>query len=266
MMNLKILSLLAVLAILAPVISGRAIDLDQDNSLSASSTGPRTTIRPNFVKITSQPPSQITHLRGSTIELECEVMGSPTPNVQWVHGSGQAADWDDVTMNIISESSPTTMARVVSRLVLDHSTRAAESTYTCIGRSGGQIAIASTTVFHVDAPRSNFTDILKPVAHHFMHLKPTRVTLHYRALFEDMGSTVILPCKTVGRPLPDITWKNEEGNVISSIQDPRFRTLASGELIINDLRWADMGLYTCVAKNAISKDEAETFLYPIRPN
>lgn len=266
-MNLKILYLLAMLAILAPQINGRAVDIDQDNSLSASSTGPRTTTRPNFVKITSQPPPQVTQIRGSTIELECEVMGSPTPYVQWVHGSGQTADWDDVTMNIISESSPTTMARVVSRLVLDHSSRAAESTYTCIGRSGGQIAIASTTVFHVDAPRSNFTDVLKPSAHHlFLHLKPTRVTLHYRALFEYMGSTVILPCKAVGRPLPDITWKNEEGNVISSMQDPRFRTLPTGELIINDLRWADMGSYTCVAKNAISKDEAETFLYPIRPN
>lgn len=174
--------------------------------------------------------------------------------------------WEDVSMNVISETSPTTMARVVSRLVLDHSTHTAESTYTCIGRSGGQIAVASTTVYHVDGPRSNFTDILKTGHHMFMHLKQARVTLHYKALFEYMGSTVILPCKTVGRPLPEVTWKNEEGNVISSMQDPRFRTLATGELVINNLRWADMGSYTCVAKNAISKDEAETFLYPIRPN
>lgn len=272
MMNLKILSLLATLAILAPpLINGRAVDLEQDNSLSASSSsssssGPRMA-RPNFVKITSPPPAQITQIRGSTVELECEVMGSPTPYVQWVHGSGQTADWDDTTVNIISESSPTTMARVVSRLVLDHSSHAAESTYTCIGRAGGQIAVASTTVYHVEAPtRSNFTDMIKPAHHLFMHLKPARVTLHYKALFEFMGSTVILPCKAVGRPLPEITWKNEEGNAVGSMQDPRFRTLSTGELIINDLRWADMGSYTCVAKNAISKDEAETFLYPIRPN
>lgn len=275
MMHLKILYLALALTALAPQINGRAVDLDQDNSLSASSSASSSSsssasasrvARPNFVKITSQPPAQVTQIRGTTIELECEVMGSPTPYVQWVHGSGQTADWDDVSMNIISETSPTTMARVVSRLVLDHSSRAAESTYTCIGRSGGQIAVASTTVYHVDGPRSNFTDILKTGHHMFMHLKQARVTLHYKALFEYMGSRVILPCKTVGRPLPEITWKNEEGNAISSMQDPRFRTLATGELVINDLRWADMGSYTCVAKNAISKDEAETFLYPIRPN
>lgn len=271
-MHLKILYLALALTALAPQINGRAVDLDQDNSLSASSSASSASAsasrvsRPNFVKITSQPPAQVTQIRGTTVELECEVMGSPTPYVQWVHGSGQTADWDDVSMNIISETSPTTMARVVSRLVLDHSSRAAESTYTCIGRSGGQIAVASTTVYHVDGPRSNFTDMLKTGHHMFMHLKQARVTLHYKALFEYMGSRVILPCKTVGRPLPEITWKNEEGNVISSMGDPRFRTLATGELVINDLRWADMGSYTCVAKNAISKDEAETFLYPIRPN
>lgn len=271
MMNLKILYLLATVAMLAPQISGRAVDLDQDNSLSASSSsssassGPRMS-RPNFVKITSSPPLQITQVRGSTVELECEVMGSPTPTVQWVHGSGQTADWDDAGMNIISESSPTTMARVVSRLVLDHSSHATESTYTCIGRSGGQMTLASTTVYHVEPARANFTDLMKPAHHLFMHLKPARVTLHYRALFEYMGSTVILPCKTVGRPLPEVTWKNEEGNAVGSMQDPRFHTLPTGELIINDLRWSDMGSYTCVAKNAISKDEAETFLYPIRPN
>lgn len=265
MMNLKILNLLAMLALLTPQINGRAVDLEQDNSLSASSSGSRVTM-PNFVKITSQPPAQITQVRGTTVELECEVMGSPTPYVQWVHGSGQTADWDDVSMNIISESSPTTMTRVVSRLVLDHSSRSAESTYTCIGRSGGQIALASTTVYHVDAPRSNFTDILRSGHHMFTHLKSSRVTLHYKALFENLGSTVILPCKAVGRPVPEITWKNEEGNVISSMQDPRFRTLPTGELVINDLRWVDMGTYTCVAKNAISKDEAETYLYPTRPN
>ncbi|XP_055602793.1 neural/ectodermal development factor IMP-L2 [Uranotaenia lowii] len=265
MINLKILCLVAVLVSLAPHISGRAVDLDQDNSLSASSSGSRVT-RPNFVKITSPPPMQITQVRGTTVELECEVMGSPTPYVQWVHGSGQTADWDDISMNIISESSPTTMARVVSRLVLDHSSRAAESTFTCIGRSGGQIAVASTTVYHVDPARANFTDLLKPSHNPFNRLKQTRITLHYKALFEFMGSTVILPCKAIGRPVPEITWKNEEGNVVSSMQDPRFRTLPTGELVINDLRWADMGSYTCVAKNAISKDEAETFLYPIRPN
>lgn len=90
-MNLKILCLLAVLATLAPLISGRAMDLDQDNSLSASSSGSRMP-RPNFVKITSPPPLQITQIRGNSIELECEVMGSPTPYVQWVHGSGQTAE------------------------------------------------------------------------------------------------------------------------------------------------------------------------------
>uniref|UniRef100_A0A8D8KVF8 Neural/ectodermal development factor IMP-L2 n=1 Tax=Culex pipiens TaxID=7175 RepID=A0A8D8KVF8_CULPI len=100
MMHLKILYLALALTALAPQINGRAVDLDQDNSLSASSSSSSSSSsasasrvsRPNFVKITSQPPAQVTQIRGTTIELECEVMGSPTPYVQWVHGSGQTAD------------------------------------------------------------------------------------------------------------------------------------------------------------------------------
>lgn len=38
--------------------------------------------------------------------------------------------------------------------------------------------------------------------------------------------------------------------------------MSSGELIIQDLRWSDMGQYTCVARNALGKDFIETFVYP----
>lgn len=181
-------------------------------------------------------------------------------------------------MNVITEETPTSVARVVSRLVIDRSSRASQTTYTCIGRSAGQLAMASTVVYHIDATGSrlgNFSDLmlLRPVGagatsptHSFMNLKNARITLHYKTLFENMGSTVVLPCKAVGRPVPEITWLNEDGSVVGSLQDPRLRTLPTGELIITGLRWTDMGTYTCVAKNAISKDEAETFIYPVRPN
>lgn len=268
------------LALSAAGTSGRAVDLDPDSALSASagssSEGVRgRDIRPTFVKITAAPPARAVQIRGTTVELECEVMGSPTPSVQWVHGSGQTADWEDVSVNVISEDAPTSVARVVSRLVIDRASHATQTTYTCIGRTAGLESSSSTIVYHVDsvAQLGNFSDVplLRPSPtvdsmHLFKNLKGARITLHFRTLFENMGSTVVLPCKASGRPLPEITWLNEEGNVVGSMQDPRFRTLPTGELIITGLRWADMGSYTCVAKNAFSKDESETFVYPIRPN
>ncbi|XP_058057358.1 neural/ectodermal development factor IMP-L2 [Anopheles bellator] len=270
------------LALLTAGCNGRAVDLDADGTMASSgaSSGPSSvggpSLRPTFVKITSPPPARVAQIRGTTVELECEIMGSPTPTVQWVHGSGQTADWEDISVNVISEDTPTSVARVVSRLVIDRSSRASQTTYTCIGRSAGQLAMASTVVYHVDAGSrlGNYSDLLllRPLAsggaptHTFMNLKNARITLHYKTLFENMGTTVVLPCKAVGRPVPEITWLNEDGNVVGSLQDPRYRTLPTGELIITSLRWTDMGSYTCVAKNAISKDESETFVYPIRPN
>lgn len=45
-------------------------------------------------------------------------------------------------------------------------------------------------------------------------------------------------------------------------QNPRQKVLPNGDLLISPLRWSDMGTYTCIARNPISKDTAETFVYP----
>lgn len=72
---------------------GRSISSEPDNSLSANSVNSVTYEQPrDWVKISRAPPARVTQVRGTTIELECEVMGSPTPIVQWVHGSGQMID------------------------------------------------------------------------------------------------------------------------------------------------------------------------------
>lgn len=42
----------------------------------------------DFLKITKAPPARVTQPSGSTIELECEAVGSPVPVLHWVHGSG----------------------------------------------------------------------------------------------------------------------------------------------------------------------------------
>uniref|UniRef100_A0A182Q760 Ig-like domain-containing protein n=1 Tax=Anopheles farauti TaxID=69004 RepID=A0A182Q760_9DIPT len=285
MMNLKHLVLVATCLLLSVLVtpgSGRAVVLDPDSALGASASsssegvradGGSRVMRPTFVRITAAPPARVAQIRGTVVELECEIMGSPTPTVQWVHGSGQTADWEDISVNVITEDTPTSVARVVTRLVIDRASRASQTTYTCIGRAAGQEVSSSTVVYHVDSVShlGNYSDmpLLRPagaVDSMFKNLKGARITLHFKTLFENMGSTVVLPCKAIGRPLPEITWLNEEGNVVGSLQDPRFRTLPTGELIITGLRWADMGSYTCVAKNVIAKDESETFLYPIRPN
>uniref|UniRef100_U5EZP6 Putative neural/ectodermal development factor imp-l2 n=1 Tax=Corethrella appendiculata TaxID=1370023 RepID=U5EZP6_9DIPT len=279
-MNLLLFLSIAILATLnsAHLCLGRSIP-EQDNSLTSSSnSNSNSKYRREWIKISKAPPVTVKQSRGQTVELNCEVIGSPTPIVQWVHGSGQMIDWDDFVTNIVSEVSPNAFTRVHSRLVLDHSSHASERSYTCIGRAGGQTTYATTTVIQDENPSSasssssmttkNLSDLLLNNHNNFYNgLKKARITLFYESMFDVIGSTVILPCKTYGRPLPEVYWLDEEGNVINdNVREPRYKTLPTGELIITNLNWSDMGAYTCVAKNAISKDVASTFLYPLKPN
>lgn len=52
--------------------------------------------------------------------------------------------------------------------------------------------------------------------------------------------------------------------VLTSLYFISLQTLPTGELLISDLKWNDMGTYTCVAKNGIAKDTIQTFIYPLR--
>uniref|UniRef100_A0A336M8U6 CSON006810 protein n=1 Tax=Culicoides sonorensis TaxID=179676 RepID=A0A336M8U6_CULSO len=239
----------------------RSISLDdEDNSVNPLvATQQKIESRNDFVKIVKSPPARVAQPLDSTIELECEVVGSPIPIVQWVTGSGQYVNFDDFETNLISESDPTIMTTVRARLVIDHQI-GTERTYTCVARAGGKTVYASTTVHK--GPRHltkqlNLPDLL------VSKKRPVRITHYFKNVLALMGSNLILPCKTNGRPRAEITWLDVDDNVITG-QETRFKTLPTGELIISDLKWSDMGSYTCVAKNGFSKDTISTFIYPTK--
>lgn len=63
---------------------GRAIE-EPDNSIQSEEnqyTGGR-----DWVKISEAPPPKIVQQIGNSVELECEVSGSPPPSVHWVRGN-----------------------------------------------------------------------------------------------------------------------------------------------------------------------------------
>lgn len=54
-----------------------------------------------WIKMSKKPPSKVHYHPGQTIELECEIVGSPAPIVSWVRGTGQLVN---VSFNSISIS------------------------------------------------------------------------------------------------------------------------------------------------------------------
>lgn len=143
-------------------------------------------------------------------------------------------------------------AEIVSRFVIDH-TNERERKFTCVARSGGKTARATTTLVQ--------SKNLATSARELDGNKP-RILSHYTRLFNPIGQNVILPCKATGKPDPDYSWKNQNDEIIGA-NDQRFRVLSTGDLRIFGLQFSDMGTYTCTAENVLSKDTAKTFVYPL---
>lgn len=167
----------------------------------------------------------------------------------------------DLETNALSEAanmSPTSRARSISRLIVERST-IAEKEFTCVGRAGSKSEYVSTKVAPSDT--NSITDMLNLGGSSVHTTKKARILSFYRTIFAPIGKTVILPCKATGRPNAEIFWLDAEQNIIDA-QNARQKVLQNGDLLISPLRWSDMGTYTCIARNPISKDSAETFLYP----
>ncbi|XP_076308136.1 zwei Ig domain protein zig-2-like [Tachypleus tridentatus] len=43
------------------------------------------------------------------------------------------------------------------------------------------------------------------------------------------------------------------------------QVLDNGDLLIRNIRWEDVGIYTCTAQNDLGSDMTLTFLYPVKP-
>lgn len=118
------------------------------------------------------------------------------------------------------EKSPSGIATVVAKLIVrPHHIPASGSkrTYTCVGKSGGKIAKASTTVHfnHQSGAHLDANDMIKVLT----GSDKVQIYQHYDTLFDNIGSTVFLPCKATNNA--EIYWINNKEQVIKG-QDPRF--------------------------------------------
>ncbi|XP_077283499.1 ecdysone-inducible gene L2 isoform X2 [Arctopsyche grandis] len=237
---------------------------EEDNSLSPSAGLNYPEENREWVQLTNVPSTMVRRVPGVPLELECEASGSPAPTIRWLRNGLPITEIEDYENNALPQGSSKEMAKVRSRLIINNILPIEKNTYTCVAQVGSKTTYFTTTVFTSQGfPKAqNFTEYLMLNKEILTAPSKPRIVLYYSVIMENIGNTLIVPCKVVGNPRPDIYWIDNEESIIP-LQHPRIKIMRTGELVIHGLRWSDMGGYTCVAKNPISKDTITTFVYPM---
>ncbi|XP_037293212.1 neural/ectodermal development factor IMP-L2-like [Manduca sexta] len=153
---------------------------------------------------------------------------------------------------------PTSLARLTSKLILTAPSNGDE--YTCVATAGLKRTTSTTTVYNENDEDEELLDIQKLL---FKPAKPI-ITSFFNEVFQDMGTDIVLPCRVYSLTKSQALWQDPNDEVIYG-DSGRIRVLPSGDLLITNLRWSDMGTYTCTAKNMYGKESVYTFLYPTKP-
>lgn len=59
-----------------------------------------------------------------------------------------------------------------------------------------------------------------------------------------------------------LSWTLPDDRLISEDQRDKYEILETGDLLIKDLRWSDMGSYVCTVSDDQGSDSISTFVYP----
>ncbi|XP_030757258.1 neural/ectodermal development factor IMP-L2 isoform X2 [Sitophilus oryzae] len=218
----------------------------------------------DYVKISQAPIPHIKKNVGSHVEFYCEAMGSPPPTIQWYKDHMRITENESFeNSNLIDRT--VGLAKVASRLVINYILPRHQGKYYCVAEAGSERDKAATDLIIPNARgrEMNFTQLLANKilgAHH----RP-RVTFWAPAYMDIIGSDIVLPCKSVGNPKPDLWWIDPNSKTIEDGMDNgKFVLLPDGELSIRSITWEDMGVYICMVKNSVGDDSVETFLYPMQ--
>ncbi|XP_043484053.1 neural/ectodermal development factor IMP-L2 isoform X2 [Leptopilina heterotoma] len=190
---------------------------------------------------------------GDRVEFNCEITGSPTPSLHWIRGIKTETKIKEILKKGIADVPWEGITRVAGKLVIDCVTPEDEGLIYCAGVAGREIQLASTFLRVDQSLKRTCQESNKPV-----------INLNAKSILSNIGSTIIIPCRTSGNPRPEIYWLDNFEKRIN-FDNSRYSILENGDLLVEDIKWEDMGRYVCVAKSGDVEVSADTFLYPLKP-
>ncbi|KAF5283152.1 hypothetical protein FQR65_LT02664 [Abscondita terminalis] len=165
---------------------------------------------------------------GSRINLMCDAVGIPKPNVTWYKNAVEIEVSSDSRYLIEEDNS-----LVIKKLVMEDS-----GMFQCFARNdAGESSVSTWLKVKTSLP--------------IMELGPQNLTVLD-------GKDATISCRAVGAPTPNSTWIYNEQNEVE--MSGRVQVLDTGDLLIAAVRESDAGFYTCVRSNEAGVVKGSAYL------
>lgn len=185
----------------------------------------KASVKVNVLPTIEIAPENHTNIKsGASIVFYCEAEGTPKPYISWVKEGSPV----DQTNRIYLASENT-------ELHIEHVKENDSGMYVCVAENsnGKTESSAKLTVRSIrGAPKLLFEPY---------------------DLDAFPGSTIEMPCKGEGEPIPQVKWKKDGRTITGSV---RYRISASGSLFITNVTDTDTGRYECSLSNEFGRATA----------
>ncbi|CAO4386059.1 unnamed protein product [Caenorhabditis nigoni] len=190
---------------------------------------------------------------GQSAALHCEILAIPSAVIYW-EKNGQLVQGDrelNLFEKLMNTGNPLVDNGIVSsNYHIPCATAKDAGVYKCIGYNGHK-RIETTAAVEIEGTDADCpsTDKTAPM-----------ITLQTESRFEMAGNAATLICRANKEATWSWTFDGEEIDFHAG----RHEILPTGDLLIRNISWPDMGDYFCTAKNKYGVAEGETFLYPTK--
>ncbi|XP_042898370.1 zwei Ig domain protein zig-3 [Parasteatoda tepidariorum] len=219
----------------------------------------------SHLRLHQRPPPVVRVKEGDSEFLECQAGGNPPPRIYWLKGGEMMSKinlQDELDIKAFEDSEVSgnklQISSTTSRLYLDCLSMDDEGDYTCVAETAKLRESTSTriSVSSSDERKCHDKSIFG---------RAPRIHQWTKTMLENQGESTKIMCRADGVPMPSIKWYDPKEREIDADESGRYEVLPSGDLIIRNLKWSDMGNYVCVAENAHGVAQVEAFVYPANP-
>lgn len=195
-------------------------------------------------------PARVDVRASGQVVLTCTATGSPAPAVAW-YKDGLFVPHLELTGDQTQEHA--SLGETVAKLRLSCASKETVGKYECRARAGEQELSAVTEVELADWSEGDLCS----------EAGTPEVATWSPTLMVEEGTDAVLRCRAMSGEVVTTTWLNDKGEQLG--EGERHSVTDSGNLIVRDVSFADMGTYTCRLTNKMGSDQVDTFLYPLAP-